>query len=55
MWRTTVFKSMSFATSALVSKQVVAYISDNLSQFEGLFFDELGPLKRSGAELIQLH
>ena len=39
----------------LISEQVVADVSNDLPELEGLFFDQLRPLERSGAELFELH
>jgi hypothetical protein len=39
----------------LFAEDVFADVSDDLPEFEGLFFDEPGSLERSGAELIELH
>jgi hypothetical protein len=39
----------------LATKQVVANISNDLSELERLFLDELSPFERFGAEMLKLH
>ena len=53
--RMTGIHALSAPEFALLAEQVLAYVSNDLPQLKRLFFDELRPLDRSGAELFELH